>query len=270
MPTLTKRSLETRRTRVGASEVGALLDLHPYTSPARIYARIVDGDTIPQTASMGVGKDLEGPVLRMAARALGLKVKACSLTYAYPELPLAATPDAYAFDGETHGLVEVKISGDYSLWTDLPAYVEWQVRAQLAATDRAWAYVAALVGSTLKTYRVDRDAELEARMLNAVDRFDRLHLTPKIPPETEDAELVLRWSLREREIVATTGELAVLGDDYAGLTRERRLAEADEKGARALFAAEVAHRGARLVIGSGWTATVDDAGVLRMTVKRAR
>jgi predicted phage-related endonuclease len=285
MPELSARSIETRRTRIGASEVGALLALHPYTSPARIYARIVDGDTIAQTSSMGVGKALEHPALELARDTLGLKVHACSRTYVHPDLPLAATPDAYArVDWTAHpeapalsglpagpGLVEIKVSGDYSLWTDLPAFVEWQVRAQLALTGRAWAFVAALVGSSLRTYLVERDAELERAMLDAVDRFDRLHLSPRIPPPTEDAELVLRWSLRTGEIVAAADpELSSLGDAYAGVIVSRRALEREEKSARAAFALELARKSGRLVIGSGWTATVDDAGSLRMAVKSRR
>jgi predicted phage-related endonuclease len=268
-PQLSSSSIETRRTRIGASEVGALLGMHPYTTPARIYARIVDGDTIPQSASMGVGKSLEAPVLRMAADVLGLRVRACSHTYVHPDLPLAATPDAWAIDDAGRlGLVEIKISGDYSLWTDLPAAVEWQVRAQLALSGRSWAYVAALVGSSLRTYRVDRDDELEAIMLDAVDRFDRLHLTPRVPPATDDADLVLRWSLRAGEVLAD-GWLAVLGETYADVVRERRKLEAAEKAARETFALEVARRSASLVIGKRWRATVDDAGRMRFEARGA-
>src|SRR4029077_20863261 len=205
MPELTTAQHEARRSRIGASEVGALLGPHPYTDPARIYARIVDGPA-PEKSSraMQAGHALESAIGEVAAKSEGLRLRACSRTYVHPTVPLAASPDFYARDvAGSRGLLEVKLSREWSDWSDgPPPWYVWQVRAQLALTGRPWAYLAALVGTAITVHRIERDFSLELELLEAVERFAVAHLIPRKPPETDRESLVLRWHLSDGESVA--------------------------------------------------------------------
>ena len=281
MPQLTEASRERRRSRIGASELGALFGWHPWTDPARIYARIVDGDQPVQTASMGLGHVLENAIAREAAARLNLEAMACSRTYVHDALPIAATPDYYARElrrtvggiapirhGRYTGLLEVKLSTEWSWWIDgPPPWYEWQVRAQMALTGRRWGVIAAVIVSRLETFQIEHDPDKWAEAEARVAAFQSEHLTPRIPPGTDREDLVLRWTLRPGEIIAE-GQLAGVGDRYAELVRARRRAEAQEKEERAAFVALIGATGARVVLGQGWNAATDDRGVMRFTVSR--
>lgn len=268
MPELTTAQHEARRSRIGASEVGALLGPHPYTDRARIYARIVDGpDPSKSSPAMKAGHALESAIGEVAAKSEGLRLRACSRTYVHPTLPLAASPDFYARDVVgSPGLLEVKLSREWSDWSDgPPPWYAWQVRAQLALTGRPWAYLAALVGTAIQTYRIERDFGLELEMLDAVEAFAVRHLIPRKPPATDREALVLRWSLAPGETIAR-GPLELAGDAYADAVRARRHAEAMEAVERETFVRFLEGE-TRLALGNGWSAAVDERGSLRFTVK---
>jgi predicted phage-related endonuclease len=270
MPELTEAQHEARRTRIGASEVGALLGHHPWTDPARIFARIMDGpDPKKQTESMRAGHLLERAIGHAAASDLGLSVRACSRTYVHPTLPLAASPDFYCRDAAgIGGVLEVKLSRDWSDWLDgPPPWYAWQVRAQLALTDRPYGILAALVGTSLQVHAIERDAGKEAELFEAVAAFDRDYLAPSKPPPTDDVGLMLRWQLGDGQTIAS-GDLATLGDYYAGAVRIRKGADLNEAERREAFARALADRhGTRMVLGTGWSARIDDRGTLRFDVR---
>jgi len=170
-----------RRTRIGASEVAALLEPseHPYTTPARIYERIVEGVETESNARMRVGQRLEPAVLALARQEFLLKARACHRSYVHPYLPVCASPDAYLTDGE--GLVEVKVTS--ALWTDQPPrYVIAQVQCQLWLAHRSYAQVVVLQGSSLRCLSVQRDGAFIARIEAGVRRFWERHLRPLHPP----------------------------------------------------------------------------------------
>jgi predicted phage-related endonuclease len=284
MPALTERNYEARRTRIGASELGALEGLgglHPWTDEARIYARIVDGVQPDQTSSMSIGHDLEHVIAHLAAGRLGLDALACRHTYVHPALPIAATPDYYVRErrqmvggiapiraGAYPGLLEVKVSNEWSWWTDgPPPWTVWQVRAQLALSHRTWAVVAVLIGGRIETYELDHDPAEWRRVLDAVETFQREHLDPHIPPGTTDERLVLRWTLAPGERVAGP-EAEKVGEAYMRAVAMRRWAEAQEKTARAQFVPMFAATGARVMVGSGWSAAADAQGNMRFNVSR--
>lgn len=180
---LTAANAAIRSKNVTASEVGALLGPHPYTDPLRIWDRLVSPLPMeqPQSEAMANGSFLEIAILRLAEQRLGIKARANSRTYVHPSVRLCATPDAFVL-GTPPGLVEIKLSGRPEMWRSVPEHVEWQVRAQMACTGRSTAAVCVLVGVGLRTFLLERDPELEARMLAAVDRFWRLNVTAQVRP----------------------------------------------------------------------------------------
>ena len=194
---LTQANHEARARNVTASEVGALLGHHPYATPQSIYDRLT-GDTTPRDASeaMEVGSAMEGAILRYAMDRHGFRARQNSRTYEHKRVRLAATPDAFSpklpWDiVAVPAIVEVKMSARIDQWRhDLPIQYEWQVRAQMACTNRDHAVVFALVGMSLRTYAVYRDAAKEGAMLEAVERFWTDHVLTGLRPEPIDTKPV--------------------------------------------------------------------------------
>jgi predicted phage-related endonuclease len=173
LPPLTPESQLIRNRNVTASEVGALLGKHPYTSPAQIFDRLRDPELWqslrdPQNEAMALGVYFEPYIARYAARKLGLRLRANTRTIEHPTHPLCATPD-YLVLGQRI-LVEVKLSSIMYGWDaeSLAPHIEWQARAQMACTNRDAVIIAALVGSRFYDIPVVRDAAKEREMLDAV------------------------------------------------------------------------------------------------------
>lgn len=165
-----------RATRIGASEVAAIMGEHPYMTALDVYERIVYGAVRETTVPMLVGQMLEPAVLRLARDILGIPSRACSRSYVHPTLPLCASPDAYS--GPT-GLVEVKVTG---AWNNGASWAFWQVQTQLMLTGRAYCEVVALQGSMLTSFTVRPDPAAFGRIREEVERFEREHLTPRVAP----------------------------------------------------------------------------------------
>jgi len=184
MPALTEANDLVRSRNVTASEVGALLDHHPYTNPTKIYDRLMTPsmDTHRQSEAMAIGVYLEPFVARYAARKLGLKLRAATRSIEYKGVNLCATPDYYVLNQRM--LVEIKVSSIMYGWTEdtLHPHYEWQARAQLACTNRDICIVCALVGSTFYHVPVVRDLQKERMMLEAVDNFWYTHVMAGVRP----------------------------------------------------------------------------------------
>jgi hypothetical protein len=141
---------------------------------------------------MRAGSFMEATVLRFAEQELGFKARANSRTYVHPDVRLCATPDAYlvgrwpnAIVAE-NGLVEVKMSGRPELWREVPPYVMWQARAQMAVMDRDVVYIVVLAAMRLLSFAVDREAGTEAALLAAVQRFWTDHIDARVRPLPAD------------------------------------------------------------------------------------
>lgn len=186
MPPLTQLNMELRAQNVTASEVGALLADHPYTTPESIWDRLCSPFALerPTTEAMLNGTFLEPAIAQLASKRLGLRLRANSRTYVHPSVRLCATPD-YLVLGTPPGLVEIKLSGSRDMWSriDPPDHVLWQVRAQMACAARETAAICVLIGTGLRTYLIERDRAEEDRMLAEVDRFWREHVVTGVRPE---------------------------------------------------------------------------------------
>ena len=192
MPPLTERNHLIRAQHVTASEVGALLGEHPYTTPEAIWDRLMERgpEREPPSQSMRLGSYMEGPILRWYAQEKGVRVKANSRSLVHRTVRLCATPDAYIVGG---GLVEVKLSGRTDLWARTPPdYVIWQAMAQLAVTNRDYCDIAVLIGATFRIHTVYRDPLAEVMMTEAVTAFWDDHIRMGRRPEPTTREVVLR------------------------------------------------------------------------------
>lgn len=262
MPAPSEAGRLIRATRVGASEVAALIDpdCHPFTSPADIYARIVEGvERSPTgTTRMRLGNDLEGYVAKRWRELSGRSIMRATRTYAHADVALAATPDFYV---PHDAILECKVDrGGWSdEWADLPRRVFWQVVGQLACTGRDTGYVAALVGSELRRYVVERDATAEAELIDAVARFERDHLVPRVPPSPVPDELVLVVAPRPADVGDADGAILLAGTALADVMAQGRALDELRDGYRALLARYMADEGIKLLRGPSWRAEIRQA-----------
>jgi predicted phage-related endonuclease len=181
MPALTAANDLIRARNVSASEVYALMGKHPYSSPQKIYDRLMSpGPDLHNTSTeaMSLGSYMEPYIARFAAQAMGVKVRACIKTYEHKKVSLCATPDYYIIGKPM--LLEVKVSSIMYGWTDddLHPHYEYQARAQMACTKRDTVFVVAMVGARLYRIPVTRDLAKERRMLDAVETFWHENIIP--------------------------------------------------------------------------------------------
>lgn len=192
MPPLTEANRLIRANNVTASEVAALMPTgHPYATPRSIYDRLMAPDTGADKGSqaMRIGSHMEAAILRFAETEIGFRARANARSFVHPVVRLAATPDAFVIGrmpwaiGPERAIVEVKMSGRAELWRDVPDYIEWQSRAQLACTGRDVVYIVVLAAMRLLSFPVEREAAKETALVEAVDAFWRDHILPRVRPE---------------------------------------------------------------------------------------
>ena len=187
MPPLTAANELIRARNVTASEVGALLGEHPYTSAGKVWDRLCGlGVVKAPTPAMEFGSATEQILARMAERYLQpfllfpVRVRLNARTFEHPRVRLCATPDAYLLG--TSSLLELKTSWSQHRWTHgLPPDIAWQARAQMACTHRNEVIVYVFSGSE-RSYVVTRHRGKERAMTQAVERFWSDHIATGTRP----------------------------------------------------------------------------------------
>ncbi len=181
-----------RLTRVGASEVSALLGDNPFMNERDVFDRIMGTNVVEVNEAMRMGNFLE-PVFPAILKWRGMVTRTCHRAYVHSTLPLSATPDLYAnpHAGNPRGLVECKVSSATMHQGNLPPGWYWQLQTQLMLAKRMTGYLAVLSGSRLVLETVQADSEAQDKVLEAVDRFDRLYLTPGNRPDAPDLYIAL-------------------------------------------------------------------------------
>lgn len=220
MPPLTARNLAIRAVNVTASEVAALMPCgHPYATPEGIYDRLMQPaaaalDRNEGNQAMRIGSFMEDAILRFAESELGFKARANTKTFAHPKVRLAATPDAFPVGRmpweivPERALIEIKMSGRAELWQDVPPYIEWQCRAQLACTDLDVVYIVVLAAMRLLTLPVHREQDKEDQLLEAVDAFWRDHIVARVRPEPTVSAPPMPFSFEADRAIPETEAIA--------------------------------------------------------------
>lgn len=167
-----------RRENVNGSEMGALFNVSPFMSKYRLRAeKTGQAPAMVETPAMRRGRWCEPAVLKALAEYMsGASIEALSVYLHDPELRIGATPDAVA----DWRVVECKV-------TSRPVFDAWQgtppLAYQLQALTNAMlieaegALIAVLVLDTydaaLEIFHVERNANAEARIIEAVAQFWR-------------------------------------------------------------------------------------------------
>ena len=203
---------------IGASEVAAVLGVHPQMSAWDLWRKKREGIGVEQTSVMGRGHRWESAVLADYSDASGNKVVAPGDYFGHPGelitvandafLWLRSSPDAFAWQGDTLGHVEAKTSLHAGAWSPdkgvviekwddafaslIPPHYSVQAYSQLAATDMPWNDVCALVpeGGWLgvRWVRVMRDVPTQQAIVAAAEAWRERHLVGGETPPVDGSE----------------------------------------------------------------------------------
>jgi putative phage-type endonuclease len=185
---------EMRKTGIGASEIAAVLGLSPYQTAFDTWVRKSQRlKETPPTAIQRRGHYLERGIVEWAGDMLQRQVEWFDITIRHPEKSwMLATPDAWILE---NGLREAELQAKSVNWKnaneygesggdEVPVHVALQSAWTMAVADTQYTIVAALLGlDDLRIYTIRRDAEIEAAIIEAGQRFWEQHVVTGIAPE---------------------------------------------------------------------------------------
>lgn len=231
MTGLSPLALETRRHRIGASEIAAVLGISPYSGPFDVFARICHGLTRDDSPELTAGRYLERATLDWYDDAQGCKTERNCAPRVHPVHDfLSCTPDARNVTVN----VQAKTDRDRNAWgepgTDqVPVHVAAQVQGEMAVLECEVTHVPVYFkGSDLfALYIVPRDEAVIAHILAATGEWFEKHVTRgEMPPldggNAAAAYLRTRYPSNNGAMVTPTEAQAALVAEYrAAKTLER-------------------------------------------------
>lgn len=254
-----------RLTGTGGSEIAAVAGVNPWSSAFDVYLAKVDGYEIEQNEAMERGTFLEDGVARWYAHRTGARFAPETGTIRHASNPYAlCTPDRLICATERDRCVyrdlSIKVPGPtYGRETwgeagtdDVPTMYLLQLQWELgilgslgfALTDEH--HLAAPIDGALRIYRIRRDPEVFADLLEINDAFWKNHVLPRVPPPMDGSDGAGRWLDRKFPRNREPLRPATLHESALVLA----LMEAEEKSAAAKTEHEAAKNRLKESIGS--------------------
>lgn len=180
--------LAARRRCITATDIAAILNLHPYRSAHQVYLdKMGVLPETPENEAMRWGNLLEPVIGRRFAEGHNLEVVPGGFTLHHDVDYFGCTPDFLVGDDE---LLEVKTAGTgagknfgQSGTDEVPDQYLCQVMWQLAVTGRKVGHLAVLIaGQDYREFRIRRDDEMIRRMEFAGRRFWGEYVAKEIAP----------------------------------------------------------------------------------------
>lgn len=200
--------LTVRKQGIGSSDAGTAVGLNPYQSPLELWmiktgrdAGLPKIDPNDETSPTYWGSLLEPIVAAHYTRRTGNRVRKINAVLQHPDPDkswMLANIDREVTGAPDVQILECKTAGEFGvrLWRDgVPEYIVCQVQHQLAVTGKAAADVCVLVcGQEIRIYRITRDDELIARLIELERQFWHYVETDTPPPAdgSESADMALR------------------------------------------------------------------------------
>lgn len=241
--TLTDAQKATRRTGIGASEIGALLGMDPYKSAIDIYLRILGlADEQAESHHIKRGVYLEPALREWASNETRMQFDPPSpRTLRHPRHQrVLASPDGVAIDSNGRLVcLELKAPGPHTLheWgegDDAPDRYVMQLHQQMCVWNAASGILAGLVGGELRIYRYERDTEIDAAIISTINDWWVRHIDGGEMPEPDGSRsygeyLSGKWSKTRGEIIRADGATEDLLAEYRAARAMRESAEAQEE-----------------------------------------
>lgn len=242
MSGLSAEQLEMRRTRIGSSEVAALLGIDPYKSAFDVFMEKALPPAQCREDHRSWGLDLEPAILAHHARKSGYELLTPPGSMTHPLLPLVCTPDALALaQGEVIDLQAKNDQGYGQIeWgepgtDDAPLLYVAQVTIEVGVLRAARVNVSrgelvvSIRGAPPVCYRIDFNEELFGDLAEICAKWKRDHLDTGKPPEgapMEVAEYVRRKYAKHTEnMLEATPGLSALVQSVATMRATKKAVE---------------------------------------------
>ncbi len=229
------------RSTLGASDAPAIAGLNPWRTPMAVFLEKTGAvPAFEGNERTEIGLEVQGAILRMFSRRVGLEVAPNENVYLHYDYPfISATPDAFCVETLSTPPVEVKNVGINlaKKWREgIPDDAHIQLMQQMAVCHSDHGYAVALIaGSAIVHYRVERDEKVIQKIIEIEHRFWDL-LESKTPPpltEHDDAYISSLYPQDDgREVILPESAAAWLLQ-YTQASEQERRAEKLKKQARA-------------------------------------
>lgn len=269
---LTKEQAERRRKYVGGSDIAAIMGVDPWRSPEDVWCEKVHGVEDFSSDAATLGDHLESACKSLAEEYLGIKLTSANAFRRVPDTPIGVLLDAW-YQKPDDGMVvpvECKTSGLLNPWgeamqewgdgggDDVPPRYILQVHGQMMATGASYSHISALLpGRGHVMYRVERDEELTAVILEHVASFWHMVEIKSPPPAAPSLDILKRLRRLPEAVVDLGGSVADKVIAWQALAAEKRDAESRYEAAQAEVIAALGVAEAAVI---GWSD--DKAGVL--------
>jgi|GEM_PF-2379538 len=225
-----------RATAIGASDIACILGMNPFRDAFSVWAEKTGQIDSPEpNKRMRKGKYMEEAVAHWFSDVHGVPVVWFDSTVRHASRTFqCASPDAFELDGDgaRSGVVEVKIVGWDQRWgwgepggSKIPDHYALQCQWLCSTTDLPYASVAAQIGDDLSVYRVDRDPDIEATLLDVGRRWWHEHIELGKAPEIGDTAAAAAY-LKKRFPKNTDVVRCATEEETALILRYRSLCEA--------------------------------------------
>ena len=207
--------LRCRKQGLGGSDAGAVCGLNPYRTAIQVYQdKTTDEIEDIDNEAMRQGREFEDYVARRFMEATGKKVRKANFMYYDEEHPFMLADVDRMIVGENAGL-ECKTASPYMAekWADGKIPLSYQIQClhymSVCKAD-AW-YIAVLIyGREFKCYKIERDEEMLADLIQIEKDFWENHVLKKVLPKPDGPELadsvIAEYFKKSREeTVALTG-----------------------------------------------------------------
>lgn len=252
--------LQERRQRIQASECAAACGLDPFLSKFALYAEkaglLGEAPAVEDDLSEAAywGTVLEDPIARRFSELAERPIIdhgrwTIAVNDDFPNVGATLDREIPPIAGDDGpGVLEVKAPGflQRDRWTEgPPTHILLQVHAQLLVTGWRWGIVAALFGGQdLRTFRVERDDDLLAAMLEHVDEFWRCvrYQTAPAPDASESSKETLRRLFpRDNGAEIDLPDLAAIAAEFEAAKVIHKEAERRVDALRNVLAAAIGH-----------------------------
>lgn len=229
--------LEARKRGIGGSDIAAVLGISPYKSAFEVYEEKVNGYSkdLSNNEAVQSGIFLEDGIAKWYENIKGVgtfkpvKMKTHS-QYSF----LVANPDRL-IAGKKIG-IEIKNVGDRSrhLWGEdgsqlVPDYYFLQAAHYMLVLDyEAWDVVACIGGQELRTYRFERDQEIDELIIQGASDFWHNHVEKRVEPPKDYASSGVQ-ELIKKKFNLVSDEVVNLPDEFSDVATQWQTAKEDIK-----------------------------------------
>lgn len=220
--------LRERRKGLGASDAAAALGISEWATRNGLYLEKT-GRLEPReaTEATDIGNFLEDPIAQLFAARTGLRIEKAGVLMQHVDYDwMLATPDYVVIEDNEPGSLQIKFRTAWASkdWQgdNLPDDTHVQVLHEMAVMGVSFAYVCALVGSSLKIKRVERDDALIAQIIEAEKAFWFDHVVADVPPPLASGDC----SLMDQLFGVSAPKKAIERDDLESVCADYKAAKA--------------------------------------------